>query len=360
MTIFPIIFTAIVARAVRAVAMWKLERGTTLGFLKQLLASRSLVGTLQVQAYSGLHWAMGLRRSMGLHQRSTHFNSSLGYAHSIFYCHISTAYVEAAVNCTAHSCAVTRMRSLQRRHRNRRLVPFEFTKDSENFFRELSMATKPSKSGNSRAPQLTEFFLNDPLLPLANTYSLDKGLYKIPLRDISIRLGQVINTYYLSSLNWDAITGMGSGGMSTMPISGGGNVVVYGWFYNTTTKSTTSVNHVRFVCRWRSWTVFVSASLVMLTVACEGAFNRMRTTGPDILGYVSSLTRDSPYVMEDIARGGSVLDGLDRARLLKDLRVQMRNVKPHRDVGYLAFSLAQEDDNKGLRGLVKIGGRVYK
>jgi hypothetical protein len=286
-------------------------------------------------------------------QRTIRFQSLSLPALSVSYCHISTAYVEAAVNCTGLDCAVTRMRPSRLRHPNPLLVPFEFTYYYNNFFWQLPAANKPT-TGSTRGSQLTEFFINDPLNPLANTYRLLVKLYNVSPKDMSIRLGQVLNSYYLVSVDTKGITGTNSdSGPDKVMIDGDGGVVDSS-FDNITTASTVSVNHVRYVCQWGWWVIFVLACLVMLVVACIGAILNRQTKGPDILGYVSTLTRDTPYV--NIPEGGSGLDGSDRARLLKELRVQMRDVRPDDNVGYLAFSSHQEQDEARL----KITERTYK
>ncbi|KAL4770044.1 hypothetical protein BDW60DRAFT_209445 [Aspergillus nidulans var. acristatus] len=55
----------------------------------------------------------------------------------------------------------------------------------------------------------------------------------------------------------------------------------------------------------------------------------------DILGYVSSLTRNNPYV--PVPDGGSTLSGFERARLLRDMEVQILNVDERKDTGHIAF-----------------------
>ncbi|KAK5658408.1 hypothetical protein OQA88_2385 [Cercophora sp. LCS_1] len=311
------------------------------------------IDAMLAQSYGG-PWSYINDTDSDFPQRTIRFTSVSLSASPVFYCHISTAYVEAAVDCTGLSCAVARMRPSQRRHPDPRLVPFEFTYYANNFFYELPLATKPSTGGSGRASQLTEFFLNDPLLPLANTYRLLVGLYKVPRQDMSVRLGQVINSYYLASVDSDGITGMSSGsGAPTTTVDGDGSAV-NGAFDNITTTSTVSVNRVRYVCQWGWWVIFVFACLVMFAVACVGALLNRLTSGPDILGYVSTLTRDSPHLR--VSKGGSALDGPDRARLLKEVKVQMRDVQPDQDVGYLAF--ASQDGSPERR--LKVAGRIYE
>lgn len=49
-TIFPIVFAAIVGGAMKVIATWRLQRGTTLGFVEQLLGSNTISGAVLTQA----------------------------------------------------------------------------------------------------------------------------------------------------------------------------------------------------------------------------------------------------------------------------------------------------------------------
>lgn len=51
------------------------------------------------------------------------------------------------------------------------------------------------------------------------------------------------------------------------------------------------------------------------------------------------MTRDSHYL--SLAAGGSALDGTDRARLLKELQVQLKDVRAEDRTGRLAFVLME-------------------
>ena len=59
-------------------------------------------------------------------------------------------------------------------------------------------------------------------------------------------------------------------------------------------------------------------------------------TAPDILGYVSTLTRDNPFA-PIIPEGGNNLRGLEQARLLSDLPVQIGDVNWEEEKGHIAF-----------------------
>ncbi|KAH8684987.1 hypothetical protein BGZ61DRAFT_495278 [Ilyonectria robusta] len=71
--------------------------------------------------------------------------------------------------------------------------------------------------------------------------------------------------------------------------------------------------------------------------------------GPDILGFASSMTRDNPYV--PLPPGGSHLDGTDRSRRLRDVRLELSDVRPDDENGYVALravpSVVQVNSEEG-------------
>ncbi|KIW31399.1 uncharacterized protein PV07_03050 [Cladophialophora immunda] len=259
------------------------------------------------------------------------FQSMAGYESGFTraYCHISTEYVEVAINCTGLACGVNSMRPSQNAHPDPRLVPFEFGYYFNGFGWQFPLATS-SQAQTAETSSATEFYLNNPLNPFANSYRLVVNLYELSRDDMSIRLGQVLNSYYLGSLAPFTITGLtvgtGTGESEGGPADEPGN---------NTVAALASVNNVRYVCQWGWWTIFVLSCILMLITASIGAVLRWNTSSPDILGSISSMTRDSPYV--ELPEGGSTLGGTDRTRILKELKVQLRDVRERDDVGRLAF-----------------------
>jgi hypothetical protein len=51
-TVFSILFAAIVGGAMKSIATWRIQRGTTVGFVEQLLGSNSISGVLVTQVAS--------------------------------------------------------------------------------------------------------------------------------------------------------------------------------------------------------------------------------------------------------------------------------------------------------------------
>lgn len=86
---------------------------------------------------------------------------------------------------------------------------------------------------------------------------------------------------------------------------------------------------------WCAILLLVGSILQILAVA--GLWLRAWISGPDLLGFASSLMRDNPYFPESVNSCGSALGGPDRARLCRDMRVQIADLQPSEERGYIAF-----------------------
>ena len=81
-----------------------------------------------------------------------------------------------------------------------------------------------------------------------------------------------------------------------------------------------------------AWVVAdLMSNTLLLAAAILSFWLRKQTLAPDIFGYVSSLTRDNPNI--PLPDGGTTLSGLDRARLLKDVRVRIVDMSSSDGVG---------------------------
>lgn len=93
----------------------------------------------------------------------------------------------------------------------------------------------------------------------------------------------------------------------------------------------------------------------MLAAAVVGVWYSRRTIVPDYLGFVSSLAKESPYIaMPDV---GVNMDGMDKARLCKEVKVRLGDVSggvdEERGVGRLAFARLGET-KKVRRGMLYV------
>jgi len=75
---------------------------------------------------------------------------------------------------------------------------------------------------------------------------------------------------------------------------------------------------------WLALNLFSVA--IMLLAAISSFCFRLRCRAPPILGFVSSLTRDSPYFQELLAGTNSTEDGPDKVKRLGKMRVMIADV----------------------------------
>jgi hypothetical protein len=111
---------------------------------------------------------------------------------------------------------------------------------------------------------------------------------------------------------------------------------------NMTTASKTYYQGQHYVCATHWLALLVVASIALLLSGVAGLWAKYTTIAPDILTHASSLTRDNPYI--PLPPGGSTLDGVERARALKHVRVRLRDVQPGAPVGHIALALDDDDD----------------
>jgi hypothetical protein len=97
------------------------------------------------------------------------------------------------------------------------------------------------------------------------------------------------------------------------------------------------------VCEKHWLALLIVASVALLLSGIAGFWAKCTTVAPDILTYASSLTRDNPFI--PLPPGGNTLDGIERARALKHVRVRLRDVQPGAPVGHIALALDDDDVN---------------
>lgn len=107
----------------------------------------------------------------------------------------------------------------------------------------------------------------------------------------------------------------------------------------------------------RGWVIILLITTVILQIiSILGVLLRWVVQGPDVLGYVSTMTRDNSYVPLPV--GGSALDGPDRARMLGGLRVQLADTAPGKEQGYIALAAVPARDGSAVARIQR--NRVYR
>jgi hypothetical protein len=104
-------------------------------------------------------------------------------------------------------------------------------------------------------------------------------------------------------------------------------------FMNTTIGTRTITVDV-YSANWAWVGILLFTTTVLQILAICGLVLQALVKGPDVMGFASTMTRDNPYV--PLPPGGSHLDGSKRAKLLKDLQLELADIHPEDKNGYLA------------------------
>jgi hypothetical protein len=218
-----------------------------------------------------------------------------------------------------------------------------------NLFHALSDTSLHLLEGDDKYVSLTEVFLGGPS-------SRGVELWTLPLDQYESRLIQVFNTFWLPSL---AIpTGFGNDlGKFGVQCDLGSDVNGTNQPHCTPTGPFVGVNATGqlttlydiFVCHFQWASVLLASASILSTTALIGLVLKYLTLSPDILSYMSTLTRDNPYIA--LPPGGTALDGDEKARLLRGVRVQLGDVAWNNSVGHIA--LASVNRPEGVARLKK-------
>ncbi|KAH7417436.1 hypothetical protein BKA64DRAFT_300674 [Cadophora sp. MPI-SDFR-AT-0126] len=263
-------------------------------------------------------------------------NATANLTFASAYCRLSQQYVDVEVHCTGsgagtgtgnQNCGVTAMREALTPH-----APSEFTVLGFSFAFSMLSYLLPLSTGESVTggvlPQstATELFLSGTEATLSHLTKADLSL--LTQSEMEIRLGQVLNTYYTASLAPYGVTGNLTAGNS-LEIESPGELTVW--------ENRYSVNK-----KWLAL-YFISCAVLLAAVVC-GIVLKAVVVAPDILGWVSSLTRDNPHV--GAPGGGTAMSGWKRTKLLGGMRVRIGDVGDKGGVGYIA--VAAEEDAREL------------
>ena len=249
-------------------------------------------------------------------------------------CTLTRSSVESNITCDHGSCSVTNIRRSQFDRRPPGYTPLSYGTGAGNLEKYWPMSGGNGAHEGSSTP--TEYFISDPTLQsLASNFSGEVSLAGLSADLFSERFSLVFNTYWQCNLVPWYQTGNLPSNLSSLnkalAETGDGT-------FNTTTTTVTNFT-VIYVCN-KMWAVILSiASVLLLVCGMCGAIVKYRARGPTILGYVSTMTRDNQYI--DLPPGGCNLDGLDRARLLKDMEVKLQDVTAEDEVGHIALGFAQ-------------------
>jgi hypothetical protein len=269
-------------------------------------------------------------------------------------CKVTTRYVEVNVTClqdlnvsTAHaSCAASRIREAPA-PQSTNVTGFTAVPHGYNIAHDF--ATILSKTQHPMTSTQTELFVVDPpnafLGAAAKIAPVEVG--SVPIDLFERRFGLLFNTFWKSTITPSLVVGGPINATQLNPKVA---------FVNTT-ASFSQRNASLYALNVPWLIVFFLSNVVMFAAAVAAVILRLQCQTPDLLGYVSSLTRDSEFFKwQGGAGGGSVLDGAERARILKKDRVRLVDVGRGEEVGRIA--LVPEGAPIECRRVVP--GRIYE
>ncbi|KAE9368511.1 hypothetical protein N431DRAFT_428293, partial [Stipitochalara longipes BDJ] len=292
--------------------------------------------------------------------------SDPGNATTVF-CNPYQRYVESQIFCmktdSAQECQVTAQRYSVLPHMPAEVTYFSFPSVALGASALLKNITPMYEATN----ELQNYILYDPMDEL-NVIDNDETtllggvdppafLYEVPLSDVATRLGQILNAFVFGS-TFNASTFLIGGSFEDMNgnLVGGNNASfvpasraeLAAMIQNQTAAFTVPAvltTHAQvYLCSFPWLGVFLFSTLIMLISAIIGVVYSRRTIVPDYLGFVSSLAKESPWIrMPDV---GVNMDGMDKARLVKDVKVRLGDVSyvqgGYSKIGRLAFARLEE------------------
>ncbi|KIW29867.1 uncharacterized protein PV07_05653 [Cladophialophora immunda] len=234
-------------------------------------------------------------------------------------CQINQIYLESNVSCQSVPdsglpvCAVTAQRNSPNKHAPSTVTTLSFPSTFSYLAQTWILATDPLYS--SGYSSLSEYYLqNTSAAFILSGNGREYADYSnVTARQFSQRLGQLLNTWVLSS-----------------QVSA--DTMQYPLNHKTITAFYTEGFDV-YVVSWAWLGVYCASIGVMQIAAFCSIWCAYHTTIPDVLSFCSSLTRDSAYF--DFAKGGSALDGIVRARMMRNVEVKFGEVVNQRtDEGF--------------------------
>ncbi|EHY53653.1 hypothetical protein HRR83_003866 [Exophiala dermatitidis] len=247
-------------------------------------------------------------------------------------CNITYVNVDMKVHCAAPGCFPSKLRyanNTSRRNATSFNTPFHDDAFAAEFFSALLLSrgaqlnvSMPTTTGANLVLGLQNFIGPPP------GYTGQQDNYEAFLaaepRGLQAPLTLYFNSYYMLS---QSLTGTGPTFSSDDPNFQ--PVRLHGALYDP---------HYAILWGWIA-VDFVSCT-ILLIAAIVACWLRTRTLAPDIFGYVSSLTRDNPHI--ELPDNGTTLSGLQRARLLRDVKVKIGDVSsPDEETGRVGLAQVQ-------------------
>lgn len=235
-------------------------------------------------------------------------------------CNISSVNVDVKIHCQDQGCYPRQLRysnNTSRQEATSYSTPFDDDVFAANFFTNILLSG--GVQTNTSSPTNIGGNLGSGLQA-----SLGSTTFNIPYDATQANifnrtLTRNFNSYYIISQDNTGVN----------PIYGGPGFVelsIDGALYDP-----------HYAVSWPWIAVDIVSCAILLVASIIACRLRVKTLAPDIFGYVSSLTRDNQYLQ--VPDNGTTLGGIERARLLKGVKVKIGDVSgPHESVGRVGLA----------------------
>jgi len=263
-------------------------------------------------------------------------------------CNLTTTYVNMKVSCQGSSCQPVAIQQVNTSASVKNISTLDFIgENTMHFFQYFfEAATNMGRWPSSDVWTSPTFgYISNPNSPF--DYSGDQT-YAAPnwsavtAPDFSLRLSQLLNTYWLASIGYGPLLGVYQRNNS-------GDAFHTSYFALINGTGSREDMKTVFATSFPWVAILFLASGAMFFAALGSAALGILRRAPDTLDNFSSLVKDSRFVdYSSRNSGSSVLDGFDRAGLLRDVRIRIGDVKPHDRVGYIAIATLGDDSSSKL------------
>ncbi|KAL9595986.1 MAG: hypothetical protein Q9219_006109 [cf. Caloplaca sp. 3 TL-2023] len=270
--------------------------------------------------------------------------SSMSTGVEVYNCSYTTPKIEGNVTCVGQDCAITQVRRWEDAPSSPLQPPFNWVQ-----FASL-LQFIPGSLGyphSSTASPVDQYMLGSDAPFSLGFQNYAPDFSKISGADFGKRLTTLINTAWHANLAPFSIALGSSANFSSA------EKATPGWF-PTATATATNVHRVeraKYAANRTHAIILIVITVVLQIFAIVGLVLKEMTMAPDILGYVSTMTRDNVHTA--VPSGGNTLDGVERARYLSDMRVQLVDARPGDDVGHVVLRSIENGNESELSRLDK-------
>ena len=257
-------------------------------------------------------------------------------------CNFSQVFVESDTLCENYlsitDCLVQSIRQIPRPPDLISLEPFD---------RFLVNASTPPVIANVTAantPTLIERYLADPDRVLHDMTSINLRSQINDTETLERRISRLFNTFWQAGFDPMYQTGFYETVENTklkLNFTNGEN------HHNVSTikiDATFIDASDTYIVYWPWLAVLIACSIILFVAGVAGAIWESQTIGPDVLGFASSIIRQSKYI--DVPKAGKAMSGAERAYMMGGVHVMMQDVKPKTDVGKIALGVVSDTSHR--------------